>query len=504
MLFNSGTFLQFFAAFLLLYYVVRNRLEARNFLIVAASYFFYGWWDYRFLSLLVLSSLIDFAVGVALDRTQSRRGRKWLVALSITASLGILGFFKYYGFFVESFAALASSLGIRVRMRTLEIVLPVGISFYTFQTMSYVIDVYRGEIKATRNLVHFLAYVSFFPQLVAGPIERAKHLLPQFAETRRITRFMLEEGLWLCLWGMFKKVVVADSLAPLVEMVYGPPQPGALLVALATFAFALQIYCDFSGYSDLARGTALLLGFDIMFNFNLPYVAANIRDFWRRWHISFSTWLRDYLYISLGGNRRGAARTYLNLFTTMALGGLWHGAAWNFVAWGVWHGLGLMAHRFWTLRSSGQSSEGPAEPSVASGRAQAGIGRVDSRVRARSSSSGRVRRSTASHLASGIVTMAFVSYGWLLFRAGSWENVVTLTRSLGHLTIPAWAGNYVLTLVLVALPLIGLELWQYRANDLLVVLRRPRWLQALLQGALLIGIVVFWEKAKVPFIYFQF
>jgi alginate O-acetyltransferase complex protein AlgI len=461
MLFNSGTFLRFFAAFVLLYYCVRRDLRARNGLIVAASYLFYGWWDYRFLALLFASSVLDYSVGLGLPRLKNRRPRALLLSLSIVGNLTVLGFFKYYDFFVTSFSELLARVGLQMHLPTLQVILPVGISFYTFQTMSYAIDVYRREMAPTRDFIQFLAYVSFFPQLVAGPIERGRHLLPQFAETRPITWPMVEEGIWLCLWGLFKKVVLADDLAPLVEMVYDHPRPGALMVVGATAAFGAQIYCDFSGYSDIARGAARLLGFDIMLNFNLPYVAGSLREFWRRWHISLSTWLRDYLYISLGGNRRGSRRTYFNLFVTLLLGGLWHGAAWNFVAWGAWHGAGLSAERLWKGRSPGRAI-------------------------------------------AWLLTMSFVFYGWLLFRAGSWRRIVALTTQLGDFVLPAWTASYALNLAVFTLPLIGVQVWQHRTGDLLAPLRLPLWMRGLLQGALLAAIVVFWEKAKIPFIYFQF
>jgi alginate O-acetyltransferase complex protein AlgI len=461
MLFNSATFLQFFAAFVLLYYSLRLHLRARNVLIVAASYLFYGWWDYRFLALLFASSLLDYSVGLGLQRLREPQTRKLLLVLSIAGNLTVLGFFKYYDFFVSSVSEMLARLGFQAHIPLLQVILPVGISFYTFQTMSYAIDVYRREMPATRDFIQFLAYVSFFPQLVAGPIERGKHLLPQFSETRHITWPMVEEGIWLCLWGLFKKVVLADNLAPLVDMVYDHPQPGALLVIWATLAFGAQIYCDFSGYSDIARGTARLLGFDIMLNFNLPYVATSLRDFWSRWHISLSTWLRDYLYISLGGNRCGSGRMYRNLFLTMLLGGLWHGASWNFVAWGVWHGTGLVWQRLW-------------------------------------------RGGRPGRLLSWVLTMAFVFYGWLLFRAGSWRQIVTLTQQLTVLAWPPWTMSFALNLAVFTLPLAGMQFWQHRTGDLLAPFRLPLWMRGILQGILLTGIVVFWEKAKVPFIYFQF
>jgi D-alanyl-lipoteichoic acid acyltransferase DltB (MBOAT superfamily) len=466
MLFNSGTFLLFFAAFLLLYYLCRESLRARNLLIVGASYVFYGWWDWRFLSLLLISSLLDYFVGLGLARASVARRRKRLLWLSLGGNLGLLGIFKYYDFFVESLRAALSELGVAVNLSTLDIVLPVGISFYTFQTMSYTFDVYRGQMPPTRQLINFLAYVSFFPQLVAGPIERAKHLLPQFEAPLTITRALLAEGLWLALWGMCKKVVLADNLAPLVEMVYDHPAPGGPMIVGATIAFAFQIYCDFSGYSDIARGVAKLLGFDLLVNFNLPYAATSLREFWRRWHISLSSWLRDYLYVSLGGNQRGRARTYVNLLLTMLLGGLWHGAAWHFVLWGLWHGAGLAFNRWW------EESRGP----------------------------GRGLRPWAGWL----LTMVFVFYGWLLFRAGSLESASWLTASLANWHLPMWWRSYLVNLALFTLPLVLVQIWQARAKNLLAPLTLPGWVQAALQGALLVAIVLFWERESTPFIYFQF
>jgi D-alanyl-lipoteichoic acid acyltransferase DltB (MBOAT superfamily) len=468
MLFNSGVFFQFLAAFLLLYYLVRNRLWARNALLLGAGYLFYGWWDYRFLALLLATSLLDFYVGRGLAVCERPRGRRLLVACSLAGNLGMLGFFKYYNFFVDSFAALAARAGFAVEPRLLNVVLPVGISFYTFQTLSYTLDVYRREVPATRNLLNFLAYVSFFPQLVAGPIERATHLLPQFEQTRTITRPMLAEGVWLAIWGLFKKVVVADNLGPLVDLAYGVRDPGAPLVLLGTLAFAGQIYGDFSGYSDIARGLARLLGFELRLNFNLPYLATSPRDFWRRWHISLSTWLRDYLYRPLGGNRKGPRRTHLNLLLTMLLGGLWHGAAWNFVLWGLWHGAALAIDR--ALR------RGAATPDT-------------SRLRS---------------VLGWIGTLLVVGYGWLLFRAGSVGEVVALTRALAQWHVPVWLPNFALVLAVFSLPLAAVQGWQWRAGDLLVPLRAPAAVRVLLEGALVLAIVTFWRRNGTPFIYFQF
>ena len=489
MLFNSGVFLQFFAAFLLLYWLARNSLKARNLLIVAASYLFYAWWtppgvaktfsedltgyaltalwQCRFLGLLLATSALDFFVGLGLERLQSPRNRKLLLALSIVVNLSVLGFFKYCNFFIGSTATVLTQFGVPPQVHLLGIILPVGISFYTFQSMSYALDVYRRQIPATHSFVNFLAFVSFFPQLVAGPIERASHLLPQFERRIVITRAMLEEGIWLILWGLFKKVALADNFAPLVEMVYHSTSYSAPTVILGTVAFALQIYCDFSGYSDIARGTARVLGFDILWNFNLPYAATSLRDFWRRWHISLSTWLRDYLYVSLGGNRRGPTRTYFNLIVTMLLGGLWHGAAWHFVLFGAWHGVGLAIERTVAHRTPSPAAAGH--------------------------SSFR-----------WFATLLFVLYGWLLFRANSWQQVLDLTCALAHWSLPVWIGSFVWNLTLFAAPLVLIETWQFRRQNLLAPLTLPDWGKAALQGALLIGILLFWQKDKVSFIYFQF
>lgn len=471
MLFNSGVFAQFLAGFLLLYWIVRHNIRSRNILIVIASYVFYGWWDFRFLLLLWISSFLDFFIGIALDDTSDPRRRKWLVGASITGQLSILGFFKYYDFFVESLTLAAGELGYSLNVRVLGIILPMGISFYTFQTMSYTIDVYRRELKATRSILDFLAFVSFFPQLVAGPIERASHMLPQFGRTRVITSRMLEEGIWLCIWGMFKKVVIADNLAPMVDMVYNQSHYNAPAVILGTVAFAFQIYCDFSGYSDIARGLARILGFDIMVNFNRPYAATSIRDFWRRWHISLSTWLRDYLYVSLGGNRRGPALTYVNLIVTMFLGGLWHGAAWNFVLWGFWHGFGLAGHRFF---AGHEKKDQPPQ------------------------------RRLPRLVASWLLTMAFVLYGWLLFRAKSFQQIRSMTVALADFTTPVWLGSYLINLAVYLTPLVLVEIWQSRTQSEDGPIQLPIWVKGLLQGAVLLAIFLYWEKADVPFLYFQF
>ena len=341
MLFNSIDFFYFLPiVFALYWFVFKESLKAQNILIVLASYVFYGAWDPRFLALIIISSIVDFYLGQAIHDTQEQRRRKLYLMASLAVNLGILGFFKYYGFFVDSFVDLLNAFGLQAHKSTLNIILPVGISFYTFQTLSYTIDIYRHQLKPTKDPIAFFAFVAFFPQLVAGPIERASNLLPQFLKNRNFSTEYAVSGLRLMLWGFFKKVVIADRLAQYVDIVYSSPSEfQGIPLIIATFFFALQIYCDFSGYSDIAIGVARLFGFDLMTNFQTPYFATSLREFWQRWHISLSTWFRDYVYIPLGGNRVGEVRKIYNLMVTFLVSGLWHGANWTFVIWGGIHGL---------------------------------------------------------------------------------------------------------------------------------------------------------------------
>ncbi len=362
MLFNSQHFLWLFVLVYGLYWALGRSRRSQNVLLLAASLFFYGYWDWRFLGLLLFSTTIDFLCGLALDRYEQRpRARRLVILVSVCLNLGLLGFFKYFNFFVDSASKALASLGLGAPDWSLRIVLPVGISFYTFQALSYTIDRYRGEIETERSFLDFALFVAFFPQLVAGPIVRARDFLPQVSRPRTFRWADQAVGLRLTAWGIFKKTVVADNLAPFVDSVFGAERPAGILVRLvAVYAFAVQIYCDFSGYTDIARGTARMLGFDFVWNFRMPYLARNPAEFWRRWHMTLSTWLRDYLYVPLGGNRRGPRRTYFNLMATMVLGGLWHGAAWNFVLWGVYQGLLLVVHRAWSGWRGPRPEPGPA------------------------------------------------------------------------------------------------------------------------------------------------
>jgi alginate O-acetyltransferase complex protein AlgI len=348
--FNSITFLVFLAITLSLYYRLGHK--GQNWLLLGASYIFYGWWDYRFAFLLLATSFLDYGFALWIDRSETPRQRKFFLTLSIVLNMGVLCLFKYFNFFADSLARLLGSIGVNASFPILHVILPIGISFYTFLSMSYTIDVYRREIKASRDPVDFLLYVAFFPHLVAGPIVRASYLLPQCQASRVVKRDEVTNGIWLILVGYVKKVVIADRLAPVVNWGFAQPFPPLTDANawLIIYAFAFQIYGDFSGYSDIARGLAKLMGFELVENFRAPYLVTNPSAFWRNWHISLSTWLRDYLYIPLGGNRKGSFLTYRNLMITMVLGGLWHGAGAAYLLWGIFHGGLLAAHRWWTER----------------------------------------------------------------------------------------------------------------------------------------------------------
>lgn len=342
MLFNSIEYLLFLPTVFILYWFVFNKdLRLQNLLIFISSYFFYGWWDWRFLSLIFLSTVVDYFVGLKIHKSQDQKVRKIYLWVSVLCNLGLLGLFKYFNFFIDSWIDLLGSFGYEQKsVWTLNVILPVGISFYTFQTMSYSLDIYYKKLKPTKDFISFASFVSFFPQLVAGPIERASNLIPQIL-TKRVFKYEQGvQGLRLILWGMFKKVVIADSLGIRVDRIFDSYQTmdsGALLIGLVYFSF--QIYCDFSGYSDIAIGTAKLFGIEIMSNFKFPYFSRDIGEFWRRWHISLSSWFRDYLYIPLGGSKGGRWLSIKNIFIIFIISAFWHGANWKYILWGLTHSL---------------------------------------------------------------------------------------------------------------------------------------------------------------------
>ena len=483
MVFNSWEFALFFPVVYLLYLLLPTR-RLQNLLLLGASYYFYAAWDWRFLGLLLGSTILDYVCARAIDDATDERRRRMFLVASVIGNLTVLGFFKYYGFFVESMDDLLRPLGLSSGGLRLDIILPIGVSFYTFQEMSYTIDVYRREIRATRSLLDFAVFVAFFPHMVAGPIQRAANLLHQVARPRRLSRAAFVSGGWLILWGLWKKIVIADNLALIVDPIFaGSATVAALPAYLGVVAFAFQIYCDFSAYSDIARGVARLLGFELMLNFNLPYFATNPSDFWRRWHISLSNWLRDYLYIPLGGSRGGEAKTYRNLGLTMLLGGLWHGAAWNYVWWGAYQGALLIGHRL--LRGE----RPPAKPGTGG----------------------------AGWWLSVIVMFHFTLLGWLIFRStrrvwvdgvsrdDSWAQMAEMLSAFGNgLGLDSGSLELLARVAVLCLPLVIVQWIQYRLQDHLVVLRLPLLGRAAVISVLLLTWLIWGIQDGESFIYFQF
>ena len=505
MVFNSLTFAVFFAAVLVLYFRLPHR--GQNLLLLIASYVFYGAWDWRFCSLLLASTTVDWWVGLHLDPDLPQAYRRRVLFLSCVFNLGFLGLFKYYGFFLHSFVDLAGRFGWHPHPTILAIALPIGISFYTFQSMSYTIEVYRNHLKPCRSYLEYATFVAFFPHMVAGPIMRATSLLPQVQKPRVVTRAHVYEGLRLILWGLYKKMVVADTMALIADPIFALPAPYTFSqVFVGVLAFAFQIYGDFSGYSDIARGTASLMGFQLIVNFDLPYLATSPQDFWRRWHISLSTWLRDYLYVSLGGNRLGRVRTYLNLVLTMLLGGLWHGANWTFVAWGAYHGTLLAVHRGITEWREGRLAAAREVPG--------GEDRVDRVPPAPGSRRGadRSERGAEHHvkwrfswgwLASVAFMFALTLYGWLLFRCHTFGQIAAMTHAL----VAGPVGRDLPRLGTIAfytLPIMIVQFFQMRSGDLDMARRQPVWLQTLGYLFCVYSIILFGVFRGAAFIYFQF
>lgn len=473
--FNSLLFCGFISTIFLIY--PRLRLRGQNIFLLALSYVFYGYWDWRFTLPLFTSTVVDFWVGHKLTTSGSQKRKKLLLLVSVAINLGILGFFKYFNFFIDSAGTVLTAIGFEPHLPLLRVLLPIGISFYTFKTLSYTIEIYRGRLTPTKSFVEYALFVAFFPQLLAGPIERAANLLPQISSQRHLTREKLLTGLSLVLLGFFKKVAIADTLAPIVDGIFASPQglpSGQLWTGL--YAYSLQIYGDFSGYTDIARGLALMLGFQTMENFNAPYFSRNITEFWRRWHISLSTWLRDYLYISLGGNRRGSTRTYVNLMTTMLLCGLWHGAAWSFVLWGLLHGFYLMVDRI-ALRGKKPSFAWPHTP----------VG-------------------WATDFLKILFTFHLVALGWILFRSPDLSTAVVYMGGLfnfrelaGISPAVLFAGSLVIALDGMQ-TLSGSHTWLTDHNGLPAV--RYAIIGCLMISVLAATIAHF--GTVTPFIYFQF
>jgi alginate O-acetyltransferase complex protein AlgI len=475
MLFTEWVFYLFFACCFAVHWALPSN-RARKVWLLACSYFFYGYWDWRFLFLILASTLIDYGVALALHGSEDPRRRRLWVTLSLIANLGVLGFFKYFNFFVSSGVGLLQTLGFEVAPRTLEIILPVGISFFTFQTMSYTIDVYRRALSPTRDFADFALYVGFFPQLVAGPIVRARDFLPQLAERRCFADVDLRYSLLLFLSGYFKKACVADNIAAAIDPIFADPGAwGAADLAIASVGYSVQIYCDFSGYTDIAIAVAALLGYRLPKNFDFPYFSTSIREFWRRWHMSLSTWLRDYLYVSLGGGRGSRVRIYLNLMLTMLLGGLWHGANWTFVVWGGLHGLALVAHRALAPRLEGMAQR----------------------------SHGSSRRGFA--LLGWFATFLWVVVCFTIFRA---EDLGAATLFFERLVGLAGPGpvtlqrSWWLFFALLAVLHLATQRWGVRGSKLFE--RMSPWAFGVLLGVGVSIALFFTPLRTTPFIYFQF
>ncbi len=478
MLFNSLVFLLYLPLVFLLYWFVFKRLRWQNAFVVVASYIFYGWWDWKFLLLIALTTTCSYLSGIGMDRVSSPSRRRLILWSNIILNLGILSLFKYYNFFVANLQALLEPIGVSLDSVTLNLILPVGISFYTFQALSYSIDVYRDKIEPTRDVVAFFAFISFFPQLVAGPIERATNLLPQFLKPRRFDYASAVDGCRLILWGFFKKVVVADNCAMFVNPCFASPDSyGGLNLWIGAFLFTFQIYGDFSGYSDIAIGVARLFGINLMRNFRTPYFSRDIAEFWRRWHISLTTWFRDYIYIPLGGSRCKKSKIVRNTFVIFLVSGLWHGAEWTFVAWGAYHAI-----LFMPLILTGKNRKYLDEP----GRDSFFPAMGESVMMA--------------------VTFLLVAVGWVIFRADNLHLAVGyITRMFSDLH---FGGTFPskFTLLWIFFMLLAEWIWRRRAHTLDIqghgLLKYPvaRWSLYVL----VILICLFYKGTQSEFIYFQF
>jgi alginate O-acetyltransferase complex protein AlgI len=476
MLFNSLEFIAFLPLVFAIYWGINGgHLRLQNAFVLLASYVFYGWWDYRFLILIVASTVVDFVLGLLLGSGVSSKTRKYCLAASLVFNLGLLGIFKYFNFFAESLIAAFDSVGVTLSAVTISVILPVGISFYTFQTLSYTLDVYKRNLRPTKDFVAFASFVAFFPQLVAGPIERASNLLPQFLTKRKFDYKCAVDGCRQILWGFAKKIIVADNCAVAANTIfrdYESMHPAALVLGMVFFAF--QIYCDFSGYSDIAIGVARLFGFELMANFRYPYFSRDIAEFWRRWHISLSTWFRDYVYIPLGGSRGGKTKVIRNVFAIFLLSGLWHGANWTFISWGAINALYFLPL---LLRSKNRDhldtvSAGRLFPTLADGF--------------------RILR-----------TFSLVCLGWVFFRAETIDQAVYYISGL----FTQWENPFSFDEAFPLLYILPLFVAEWSQRNESYPLAKPfkstplRWAVYL---GVAVSIVVFSSKDQMTFIYFQF
>ena len=483
MLFNSIDFALFFPIVFILYWLVLDKnLKWQNFLIVLTSYIFYSWWDWRFLSLIIFSTVLDYSIGIALSKQENRFKRKGLLWTSILVNLGFLGIFKYYNFFLDNFQSAFSFFGHEISGSSLDIILPVGISFYTFQTLSYTIDVYKRKLQPSKDIVAFSAFVCFFPQLVAGPIERATNLLPQFYVKRTFNTAKAIDGIKQILWGFFKKIVIADNCAKYSDYIFNQSEDysGSTLV-LGAFLFSFQIYGDFSGYTDIAIGTSRLLGFDLKQNFAFPYFSRNIAEFWRRWHISLSTWFRDYLYIPIGGSKGGHLLKTRNVFIIFIVSGFWHGANWTFMAWGALHALFFL-------------------PLILSDKNRTHLDTV---------AKGKIVPSLKESI-NMATTFSLTVLAWIFFRADNIQHAFNFISDIFSPTLfklPAYYGDPELRITLILILFFILIEWAGRDQEYAIEKLGKLWKRPyryLFYYGLVLIILYFGNFNDNPFIYFQF
>lgn len=481
MLFNSLPFVLFFLCFYFLYRTSRRSWRVQNWLFLAANYIFYAYWDWRFLGLIALTTVVDYTVGLKIEATEEPRFRKIWLLVSLTTNIGVLAFFKYFNFFVGSMVDLLRVFGMQADDVTLKIVLPVGISFYIFQSLSYTIDVYKKRMPAVSFLPDYAMFVSMFPQLLSGPIARAKVMIPQIQAPREIRADQINAAIWLILWGYFKKAYVADNIAKTANLVFDNYSKfQGLDLLMGVLAFAVQIYADFSGYSDLARGFAKLLGFELPLNFRLPYFSLGPADFWTRWNISLSQWLRDYVFwplmttkaILIPGGRTTEIHTYQNMLLTMLIGGLWHGASWNFVFWGGYYGILLIIYRLIEPEPSGKNPW-------------------------------KQDRAWMKLVPRMVVMFALTLIGWIFFRCVTPAQIVHFLTAGGIGTSPQ-TFTLLRDLIFFSFPVVFIQIWQYRKANLLAPSALPLVPRIALYSLIAIGIFVFGIREHTEFIYFNF
>ena len=472
MLFNSFEFALFLPVVFLLYWFIFNKtIRLQNSFLLVVGYIFYGWWDWRFLFLIAFSTLFDFIIGIQLEKTLNEKKRKLLFATSCIVNIGLLGFFKYFNFFIENFISAFESVGYHISPITLKIILPIGISFYTFQSLSYTIDIFRKKMKPTTDFISFASFISFFPQLVAGPIERAFNLLPQFSKKRAFNQKQAVIGMRQILWGLFKKIVIADTLATYVDQIFSSYDtlPGSSLLLGAVY-FAVQIYCDFSGYSSIAIGTARLFGFTLMQNFNYPYFSTNVSEFWRKWHISLTSWFRDYVYIPMGGSKHGLSKTIFNTLFVFTLSGFWHGSNWTFIIWGLLNGLFII-------------------PNLLFGKKKNEITRT---------------KKHSLSILNMIITFLLITFTWIFFRSNNISQAFEYINTLFSKSLFKYPIQHGMAMTLPLISILFLIEW-LRKNE--VSFSEPQNLPIFLRWPIYIVIIIIclaFFKQNQSFIYFQF